>query len=176
MPRALTLALAVLVLVGVSEAQSSDRIEIFGGYSYVNNDFSLTSRNGMQGWNALATVNSPYHLGLTADLSGLYPGAKVYTFLFGPQVSFRLKRVTPFVHALFGNTLVHYNGYLTSDSSFSYAAGGGVDFDITRRLALRGQADLLHTNFQTFDSQGGSVPPNVARICIGIVFRFWERN
>ncbi len=173
MPRVFSLVLAVAVLAGVSAAQFSDRFEVFGGYSYVNHDFSLTSQLGMQGWNASANFEIAHPLGLTADFSGFYPNAKVYTFLFGPQVSFRLNRVTPFAHFLMGEAIVHYNGYLTSDSSFAYAAGGGVDFAMTRRLALRGQVDWLHTKFQTFDSQGGSIfYPNVVRISTGIVFRF----
>ena len=173
MLRLLSLLLAVALLSGTVLAQSSDRLEVFGGYSYVNNDFSLTSQQGMQGWNAAADLKVARHFGLTADFSGWYPNAKVYSFLFGPQISFKFQRMTPFAHVLFGNTLVHYNGYLSSDSSISYAAGCGVDLSLSRRLALRGQADWLHTNFHTLDSQGGSIfYPNVARISTGIVFRF----
>lgn len=167
-----SLVLAVALLAGVSVAQSSDHVEVFGGYSYVNNDFSLTAQH-MQGWNASANLEIAHHVGLTADFSGLYPNAKVYTFLFGPQVSFKLNRVTPFAHFLMGDAIVHYNGYLSSGSSYAYAAGGGADFNLTRRLALRGQADWLHTKFQTINSQGGSIfYPNVVRISTGIVIRF----
>jgi hypothetical protein len=173
MLRLLSLVVAVALLGGLAQAQSFDRLEVFGGYSYVNNDFSLTSRNGMQGWNASATFDVARHFGLTADFSGWIPSARVYSFLFGPQLSFKFQRVTPFAHVLFGNTIVHYNGYLSSGSSVSYAAGGGVDFRLSRRLALRGQVDWLHTNFHTLDSQGGdNFYPNVARVSTGIVIRF----
>jgi opacity protein-like surface antigen len=173
MLRVSTLALAVVLLSAAARAQSSDHVEVFAGYSYVSNDFSLSSQSGMQGWNAASTANFLPHLGVTADFSGLYPNAKVYTFLFGPQVSFRMHRVMPFAHVLFGDAIVHYNGYLSSDSSAAYAAGGGVDVGITPRIALRGQVDWLHNNFHTLDSQGGSrFYPNVARLSTGVVFRF----
>lgn len=178
MTRKLSLSLAVLVFVAlglgeVSVAQSPDRLELFAGYSYVNNDFSLTSQGGMQGWNAAADLRISRHLGVAADFSGLYPNASVHTYLFGPQVSFKINRLSPFVHALFGEASVNHNGYLTSNSSFSCAAGGGVDFGLTRRFALRGQVDWLHTEFGTFDSQGGSTfYNNVVRVSTGFVVRF----
>jgi hypothetical protein len=110
---------------------------------------------------------------LTADFAALYPGAKVYSFLFGPQVSFRLNRVTPFAHVLMGDAIVHSNGYLSSNSSFAYAAGGGADFGMTRRLALRGQVDWLHTKFETTNGQGGSVfYPSSVRVAFGVEARF----
>lgn len=178
MPRVSSLApaflvLALLLLAGTSPAQSSEHVEIFGGYAYVNHDFSLTSPNGMQGWTAAADVKVAHFLWVKADFSGLYPEAKVYTFLFGPQASVRLKQVEPFAHILFGDTVVHSNGYLTSNNSATVAIGGGADFTLTRRLALRGQVDWLHTQFQTFDSQGGSTfYPGAVRVSTGIVVRF----
>lgn len=160
-------------LAAVSVAQSPDRLEFFAGYSYINNDFSQSSRGGMQGWNASANLEFTHHVGVTADFSGFYPNATVYTYLFGPQVSFKLSRIRPFVHVLFGETNVNHYGYLASNSSFSSAVGGGVDFGLTRRFALRGQVDWLHTNFQTIDSQGGTAfYPNVVRVSTGFVVRF----
>ena len=167
------LVLVVHGLAVVSVAQSPDRVELFAGYSYVDNDFSLSSQGGMQGWNAAGTLEVAHHVGVTADFAGYYPNANVYTYLFGPQVSFEMNRVRPFAHVLFGRASVNHNGYLTSQSSFSSAAGGGVDFGLTRRFAVRGQVDWLHTQFGTFDGQGGSVfHPNVVRISPGLVVRF----
>ena len=58
-------------------------------------------------------------------------------------------------------------------SSFTFGAGGGVDYRLTRRIALRGQLDWLHTGFQTSDNQrSNEVIPNVVRVSTGIVFRF----
>jgi hypothetical protein len=84
-----------------------------------------------------------------------------------------MHRIMLFAHVLFGEAIVHSNGYLSSDSSAAYAAGGGVDVGIAPRIALRGQVDWLHNNFHTVDSQGGShFYPNIARISTGVVFRF----
>jgi hypothetical protein len=180
MTRSWFLALAVALLARVAVAQSPDRVEVFGGFSYVTNDFSLTSGNGLKGWDASANFRIAPYVGFAADFSGYYPSGccgrnKVHTFLFGPQVSFRLNRVTPFAHFLMGSANLSMAApgafALASYRAFTYAAGGGVDFSLTRRLALRGQGDWLHTGFQTWDSQG-SDPPNGARILTGIVIRF----
>jgi opacity protein-like surface antigen len=178
------LVLAVYLLADVGVGQSSDRVEVFGGFSYVSNDFSNTASD-LKGWGASANFKIARYIGMDADFSGYYPstccgnGAKVHTFLFGPQVSFGLKRLTVFGHFLLGDANVlyspsgslfyHYN--VASENSFSYAEGGGVDFRLMRRLALRGEVDALHTNFQTVDSQGAS-DHRAARILAGVVFRF----
>jgi hypothetical protein len=93
-------------------AQSSDRIEVFGGYTYLNPDFSPVSPNHVNGWNASANFKVRPWLGFVADFSGFYPshfypgcggcsqGATIsgtsYTFLFGPQFSLRRGRFSPF--------------------------------------------------------------------------------
>jgi opacity protein-like surface antigen len=180
----LPLVLAISFLADVAAAQSSDRVEVFGGFSYVSNDFSNTASD-LKGWDGSANFKIARYIGLDADFSGYYPstccgnGAKVHTFLFGPQVSFGLKRVTLFAHFLLGDANVlyspagslfsHYN--VASENSFTYAEGGGVDFRLMRRVALRGEVDALHTDFQTVDSQGAS-DHSAARILTGIVFRF----
>jgi len=189
-PRFLSAVFAVLLLAGLSVAQS-DRIELFAGYSYVNSDFSLTSPNNLSGWNASANLKLVRHLGLVADLSGFYPGynfgcvgcgqsAKIHLYLFGPQASFTLGRVTPFARFLFGDSHVHFTAqgepsfrYFSSNDSFTYGAGGGLDFRLTRLIGLRAQADWLHNRFQTQDNQlSYRIIPNVARVSTGIVFRF----
>jgi len=189
--RLLSFACAVLLLAGLCAGQSSDRVQVFGGYSYVYPDFSLTGTTGMSGWNASATFGLKHHMGIVADFSGYYPGynfgcsgcgqsAKVHTFLFGPQVSFTRGRVTPFARFLLGDThmttaldgVPNYQTF-TSNNSFTFGAGGGVDFGLTSRFALRGQVDWLRNGFQTTDNQrSNEIHPNVARISTGIVFRF----
>lgn len=63
-----------------------------------------------------------------------------------------------------------------SNNAFSLAAGGGVDFSVARRIAIRGQLDLLYARFTPI---GGGDPGanyvnnrSVARISTGPVFRF----
>src|SRR5579862_1292266 len=116
--RSLSVAFAVLLLAGVCVGQSSGSVEVFGGYSYMSQDFSLTVPNGVSGWNASATFKLARHLGFVADFGGYYPGltgegcgtcgqtAKIHTFLFGPQVSMTVGRVTPFARFLVGDSHV----------------------------------------------------------------------
>ncbi len=104
-------------------AQDFPRAEVFGGYSHVSADFAGSGRANLNGWNGALTGNFNRWLGVTTDLMGVYDAQDVtntlgvpcppfcspfhlrthaYTFLFGPQISLRSERFTPFAHALFG--------------------------------------------------------------------------
>jgi len=191
--RFVTVVFAVIFLTGLSAAQSSDRGELFGGFSYIHSDFSLTkpSGSGLYGWNASATFKVFRRLGVVGDFAGYYPGysfgcgsgcnqsAKIHTFLFGPQASLTEGKVTTFVHFLFGDTNLHTiqaglpGNTFTSTNSRTFGAGGGVDVGLTRRFAVRGQADWLNNGFQTVDDQRTSQEVhNIVRISTGLVFRF----
>ena len=187
MPRFLFAVLAVLLLPSLVSAQSSSRLEIFGGYSYLNNDYTLVSHHGLNGWNASVNFKPRPWLGLVADFSGFYPPSqnfgcpscnrtgKAYTFLFGPQVSLPLHGFTPFAHFLIGDGRAseHLAEPLKSNNSFSFAAGGGLDCALSRHFALRGQLDWLHTGIVTTDDQAPTKQrSNSARISTGIVLRF----
>jgi opacity protein-like surface antigen len=187
---------SLLLLCGLSLGQSSnDRFEIFGGYSFVTGDFTGTfadrSTHILNGWNASADYKASPLLGLVADFSGFHAG---YTFpgiggpavsanslaaLFGPQVSVRLSRATPFAHVLLGVTHVGYSQSSCSGCSpssangFSYAFGGGIDYYLTPHIGIRGQADLLHNAFSNADNQLTYKYHELnARISTGLVFRF----
>lgn len=191
----------LLVLAGMlwcvsGWAQSTDHVEVFGGYSLVTGDFTGTfgDRNThiLNGWNASANFKATRLLGFVADFSGYYPSytyqgiggltsrAKTLSLLFGPQVSVRLSKVTPFAHALLGVTHIGYPAasgcpqcVATSANSFAYALGGGIDFDLTRHLGIRGQADLFHNGFSSGDNQTTyRYHETNARISTGLVFRF----
>jgi opacity protein-like surface antigen len=178
MLRCWLLALAAM-LSGVSAwSQSTDRVEVFGGYSLVTGDFTGTfadrSTHLLNGWNASANFKASRYFGLVADFSGYYPSytyggiggltysARSHSFLFGPQVSVRLSKVTPFAHALLGLTHISYpvpsgsgcsQCVAATDNSFAYALGGGIDFDLTHHCAIRGQADLFHNGFSSSNNQ-----------------------
>ena len=179
MARYLFCVLAVLLLAGFAAAQSSDHVEVFGGYSIMTPDFTGSVPKGASGWDVSATVNVVRHAGIVADFSGFSPNganpcpscgggahATFHTFMGGPQASISIGRVKPFAHFLMGATrgsFTHVNSQFGGDFSyFTYGAGGGVDLGLDRWLALRGQVDWLHIG-----SAG-----NVARISTGLVFRF----
>jgi len=169
-------ALFVVLFAGFCVAQSRDHVEIFGGYSYMNPDFTATASSGVSGWDVSAAVNVVRHAGIVADFSGFSPTgaactcgaafAGFHTFLGGPQASISIGKIKPFARFLIGATtgsLTHADSQFGGDfSHITYGAGGGVDFGLDRWFAVRGQADWLHVG-----SAG-----NVARLSAGLVFRF----
>lgn len=185
MRRFLFCVFVVLMCGSFALGQVPDRFELFAGYSLVNADFTLTSTTVLNGWNASMNFKSRSWFGLVADFSGYYPSAfgsaRAHSFLFGPQASVSLNRITPFAHFLIGDTNVSYTAdsslpsfrFLSANNSFTYGGGGGLDYRLTDHLAVRGQADWLHNGFKTVDNQlSYRLKPNVARISTGIVFRF----
>ena len=155
--------IASLSLVPVSmAAQDHPTGEIFGGYSFLR-----SGGVNAHGWNASLTPNFKDWLGVKMDFSGFYKnGGQVYTFLFGPQFSYRKqKRVTPFVHTLFGGIHAH-NG--RGETAFGMALGGGLDINAARHVAGRViQADYLMSRF-------GGQTQNSARLSFGVVFQFYK--
>jgi len=185
MARYLLSVLAVLLFAVFSVAQSSDHVEVFGGYSYMNPEFTSTS-NSVSGWDLSATVKIVRQVGIVADFSGFSPTgattgnvsaafASYHTFMGGPQVSIGIGRIKPFARFLMGATrgsLTHPDSQFGGDfSPFTYGGGGGVDLGLDRWLAVRGQVDWLHIGSTVSNRQGSSVG-NVARISAGLVFRF----
>jgi hypothetical protein len=174
-------------------AQSSDHVEIFGGYSFAAYDFTggqIPPGALSHGWNAALNLKVKRPVGIVFDFGQFYnhnssPGtcnggrtscsSKAFTAMFGPQFSFPLSRVTPFAHALFGIAHASQNGTFEpfqGNNSAAMALGGGVDFYITRHFGLRGQADYLRTWFAYNDNQLTYSFNNNARISAGAVFRF----
>src|SRR5690349_6525647 len=116
-------------------AQETPRVELFGGYAIARIDDTLGVSGQhitQQGWNTSVAANFTRYLGAVADFGGYYGAHRLppftaltcptcpmttpspfkadvryHTFLFGPQFSFRLQRVTPFAHALFGIAREH---------------------------------------------------------------------
>jgi hypothetical protein len=78
--------LAVLLLAGLSVAQSSDRVEVFGGYSYMAPDFISTAPSGGSGWHVSATVKVARHVGIVADFSGFAPTNSAVISASSPSV------------------------------------------------------------------------------------------
>jgi opacity protein-like surface antigen len=102
---------------------------------------------------------------------------KVHTILFGPQFALRTEKLTPFVHLLAGvsrlDGKITYSytnppltsSFIPSDTSFAVAAGGGLDYEVSRNFAWRVPADYLETAFS-----GRAL--NNFRLSTGIVFHF----
>ena len=128
-----------------------------------------------------AIVNAPQSAPFThIDDSSI----KIHNFLFGGTFSYRgHESLRPFAHVLagFSRRDIHGTEILTgsggtldirfsnSETAFAAAAGGGLDVQLGKRLALRVvQADYLLTRL-------GGFTQNNARISTGLVFRFGEK-
>jgi opacity protein-like surface antigen len=191
-------------------AQDTPKAEIFGGYSYQRADAGAgLSGIHLNGWNASVTGNINSWFGVTADFSGQY-GSTLFdtpvnrhSFLFGPRFTYRGGggKIIPFVHTLFGAVRAHRGvgnaGPLgsplpllppASETAFGAVWGGGVDYKVNDRVAIRLiQADYTLTRF---DEASGIVciqslttpcPTTQAgtqhnvRLSFGVVLRFGSR-
>ena len=96
-----------------------------------------------------------------------------YNYLFGAQFPYRKwGRVTPFGEALFGHSGIRgqaadrSSGIVNTQvgSGLGLLGGGGVDYAVSPRLALRFKADYLQT-------RGFRLKQDNVRFSIGVVFR-----
>jgi hypothetical protein len=165
MIRNLFMLLGLIFLTTLGAKAQGDKVEIFGGYSYLRSEVSPSYNTN--GWELAGQYKFGF-LGAVADIDGHYGNqsgvsSSIHTYLFGPQVHWP-GRVSPFAHFLIGGGHVSTGGF--SDSSFAVAIGGGIDTRIIANVYWRViQGDLLHTSF--FGS-GQSNP----RLSTGIVIHF----
>jgi opacity protein-like surface antigen len=131
-------------------------------------DFA-SKREGYNGFNAEFNQNITRHIGIVTSFTGTYAttgyvdirsgrtfDARVqrYDLMIGPRYNWRLSRVTPFAHALFGVTHMraNFDDVLTpgrkADTAFAMAFGGGLDVHAGEHLDVRAvQVDYLPTFF-----------------------------
>ena len=162
MKRYWLMVIALLASAASSAAQEGSQelkpVDVFAGYQYAH---LYPNANG-QGWNFAVTGNLNRVIGVTGDFSGSFErGSALYTYMVGPTLSARTKRVTPFVHALFGG------GHADGINAFAMALGGGVDVNAGKHLAIR----VIQADWMSFRRAGISINSNV-RASTGIVFRF----
>jgi len=152
----LTLALPLVA------QEETPKVELFGGYQFTH----LTPSLNTNGWNVAIDGNVNRWFSLTGDFSGSYKnGGHMYTYMFGPTFSARTKRVTPFVHALFGGANIGGGG--DSGGAFLMALGGGMDVNAGSHMALR----LVQADWLLLHSGGDTIKKNV-RVSTGLVIRF----
>jgi opacity protein-like surface antigen len=202
-----SLVLILLFVTFSARAQEPPKVEVFGGYSFMRGDLGGISAN-LHGWNGSATYNLDSILGIKADFSG-HTGSRTitaqapilipilgppsttttfdlsprdFTFLFGPQVTYRKKQtIIPFAHILLGGvnrkvrvpisatqtaTTTTVTFVTGSDTGFGAAFGGGLDLRVSKRVALRAfQVDYLL-------SRVTSGTQHNLRLGTGLVLRF----
>jgi len=177
------------------------RFELFMGYSYVG-AAPRNDRNrivGLHGGSESLAYNLNNYLGIVADfgayesdhltLEGVPPisvhaNGALYSYMFGPRLSFRRGRVTSFVQYLLGG--VHASDVsisgcsgspvctpLPSENSFAMTAGGGIDVTLSRHIAVRlFRAEYMFTRLRDpLSSTGQTARQSDVRLSTGIVFR-----
>jgi opacity protein-like surface antigen len=187
--RVVVCLLAFISFYGVAaHAQEGSKVDVFAGYSYVRDNPSTPGASGFSLNGGTASVS--YHvngwLSGVADFGGYHNGnilgtnidGTLSTYLFGPRVSYRrYGKITPFAQVLFG--VAHASGSLSgstativsSDNAFAMTVGGGVDYKLSHRFAIRPlQVEYLLTRFS--ETGNGSQSQNNLRVSTGVVFHF----
>ncbi len=192
MRKLLLVFVALALLLAISgPAQAQDKVEIFGGYSFLRSSVPITvsllcpapacvptttnQAGNLQGWEASGTFKPKGWFGVTADFAGQYgtiSGANTHltTFMAGPQVSFPGK-VSPFARVLVGGARVGGSSALAqvlvpNSTSIAAAVGVGIDIKVFPALYVRPiQIEYMATRLN-------SVMQNHARVSAGVVLHF----
>ena len=190
-----TIILGAIVTSGLAayaQEASTPLIETGLNYSFtrVNPGGSLTAytANGGSGY---VEYNLNHVVGLVADLGANYIGNvngfpvdnTTFTYLFGPRFNWRMSRVTLYTQTLIGGARFS-NAYDpgspmpvlgTSENTFAAAIGGGVDYRLTDRIAVKPiQLEYLMTQLPSSYANVNQVQNNL-RYSAGIVFRLGSK-
>lgn len=151
-------------------------IEVYGGYSYMNAGTSaLASRQSLSGFESSAEYNVNRWMAAEANFGGYYKSIDIigvgtyafhdYTIMGGPRFNIR----KAFFHGLVGvdhlggSTNFYAPGSTASDNTLAAAMGGGVQWKVSRHIAVRTSADYVISRFE------GLTQSNF-RVTAGVVF------
>lgn len=183
---------AALLAFGVmASAQETTPVAEAGlSYSYtrVNPGGALSSYNANGGY-GYAEYNFSKVFGLVADLGanyvgnaqGVHLGNTTFEYLFGPRFNWRHSRFTPYVQALVGgerfsnglNPAAGNPRLANSQNNFAAALGGGLDFALTKHIAVKPiQVEWLTAQVS---SSNLAYAQNNIRYSAGVVFRFGSK-
>lgn len=188
--------------LALPRAAAQDKIELFGGYSFVHASvpasvtilcpvpLPLPSSGGtcptatsnyhpnLNGWEFSGTYKPGSWIGLTADFDGVYgsigsSSAHLQTYLFGPTVSFPAP-VSPFVHVLVGAAHESVGSGFASPNSITSTSGSAF------ATALGAGIDIKAFPFLSFRpiqldylvTRFNSSTHNQPRVSAGVVFHF----
>jgi len=156
-------------------AQDDSKADVFAGYSFVHvspqNQANATFN--VNGGDAQVADNFTPRFAGVAEFAG-YAGGKngfsstIIAYMFGPRISFRHDKWTPFVQAVFGGGRIQFPQHQYSNA-FAMAVGGGVDYNLNTHWAVRpAQIDFFETKF----NDGHNNRQLNFRYSGGIVYRF----
>jgi hypothetical protein len=167
-----------LLFCGSAVAQDVPLVEVFGGYSYLNVDTNgLSDRQSANGWEASVNGNFNRIFSVEGSVAGYYKNilgvdVRDYSYVGGPRFNYRTAQATAFAHVLLGGDHLSgsYSGLSASQDSFAAAFGGGVQWNVATRWAVRGSGDYVLTRHNILG--GSSVTQNNFRASVGIVYMF----
>jgi outer membrane immunogenic protein len=179
------LILALLSLAAALPLKAQEepaKIEEYGGYSYIRFNVSekqdgVVSQHSYNasGGGGQLEYNPNSWLGVVGDLGGYVvtpsqPVAGTFSYLFGPRVNFRHRKITPYAQTLFGGIAATADIFHPGATNhFAMTAGGGLDYAVTKLVAIRlVQAEYYMTKFP----DGLNNRQDNIRIATGLVFRF----
>jgi len=170
--------LAVLCMFAArasAQDQPAPKWELYGGYSlfYPNSDvhgelpgallpLSSHLETNPRGLGASVTYNFNRWFGLTLDTSSHWGSrestlprriddAAFSTLSFGPKITFRHHRLSPFLEVLVGDHRLMPDAFHDVDK-LGLMIGGGLDINLSRHVALRLiRADYVYSNYQYGD-------------------------
>ena len=173
MTTAATVLLWLLTIAAArpSAAQNMPRVQVFGGYSYTRFDspsFGFSNPSGLNGWNFSPAFNLIRGFGVAAEVSKQYgSNVDLRDIAVGPQFLYPRSKMLFFAHVLFGNAKSFVRvGAGEKDTDRVVALGGGMDFALTSRFAVRVfQVDYLRTSLF-------SEKQNNLRFSTGLVYQW----
>lgn len=199
MKRNLVLLIGAVLLAALPSAaqEKTPRAEMELGYSYSRYSPSVPQSSNRSlnggGGSFLYVINRWW--GVKAELTGygsqtasvpfqgntLVNSANLFTYLFGPEITFRRNHVKVFGEVLLGGAhgssflklyqAAGLTGAAPSQNAFALATGGGFDVYVARHIAIRpAQVDYLMTRFD--NPLTGQNNQNNFRYQAGIVFVF----
>lgn len=182
--RALIASSLFAICFMVQPLHAQDKIEIFGGYSFLRSGATPEvpllipgcpscppppSSIGINtnGWEVTGVFKPSRWLGIAADLSGHYDTSirHNFTYLFGPQISLPVGRISPFAHVLLGATNQSRFGS-DNGNAFASAIGGGIDVKVSHFVSFR----LVQVDYYMIRFIGQT--QNGIRVSTGIVVHF----
>ncbi len=196
MMSAIVAALCVFGTVAAAQNQPTPKWELFGGYSFfdpganINGQLPgallpLSSRleSNPRGAGASVTYNFTNWLGLTLDTSthwgsgetGLVKridDAAFSNLSFGPKITFRHNRFSPFLEVLVGDHRLMPDAFHDVDK-LGFMFGGGLDINLSRHVALRLiRADYVVSSYRYGPPSVSSTDIRGLRAQTGLVFMF----
>jgi opacity protein-like surface antigen len=158
------------------------------GYAFTNLSMPSSNRVNLSGVDAAVTADLSTRLGVTANPSYVRASnvldtgqhVDVLSYLVGPVFyPARRGRLATYAHALVGGArvsgVIPFNGTGNETgyvNKWSWAIGGGIEYQVSRSVALRSGGDYQHTYFYNLNSAIRG--QNDFRVVSSVVYTLWQ--